>query len=113
MMDLREEHRDGVTVLLVKSGSGGFAMGHGILSKTVRNLVARGQKRIALDVSDIPGFDSAGIAELVQCMATTARKGGEFKLVNLHVRIREDLANTDLLLVVCQNSTGANQSGVG
>ncbi len=100
MMDLREEQRDGVTVLLVKWGVGVLHWDHGILTKTVRNLAARGQKRIVLDVSDIPYFDSDGIGELVRCMAIAARKGGEFKLVNLHERIRDSLALTKLLPVL-------------
>lgn len=100
MMDLREEQRDGVTVLLVKWGVGVLHWDQGILTKTVRNLAARGQKRIVLDVSDIPYFDSDGIGELVQCMAIAARKGGEFKLINLHERIRDNLAITKLLPIL-------------
>ena len=100
MMDLREEQRDGVTVLLVKWGGGVLRWDQGILTKTVRNLAARGQKQIVLDVSEIPYFDSDGIGELVQCMAIAARKGGAFKLVNLHERIRDHLAITKLLPVL-------------
>ena len=86
--------------MLVKWGVGVLHWDQGILTKTVRNLAARGQKRIVLDVREIPYFDSDGIGELVQCMVIAARKGGEFKLVNLHERIRDHLALANLLRVL-------------
>ena len=102
MIDLREEQIGDTTVLRVRWGKGVLRLDQGILTKTVRNLVVRGRKRIVVDVGEIPSFDSSGVTDLVQCMAVAGRAGAEFKLRNIPDRMRDVLEAAHLLAVLSE-----------
>ena len=91
MFDLREEHLDDGVLLTVIWGTGVLRLDQEVFIKEVRNLVARGTRHIRLDVAEVPELDSERIAELVMCMAVTAKAGGDFRLDNVHGRLRDAL----------------------
>jgi len=97
MMDLREVHTDGVTLLVAKWGSGVLRWDQGAVSRTVRNLVARGDRRIVLEVQGFPTYGSDVVSELVQCMAATARAGGDFRVRHPPDKLRLLLESAKLL----------------
>lgn len=100
MFDLREERLDDGVLLTVTWGTGVLRLDQEVFIKEVRNLVARGTRHIRVDVAEIPDLDSERIAELVSCMAVTAKAGGDFRLENVHGRVREALEAANVLHVL-------------
>jgi len=89
---------EGVVVLDIK---GRVTLGEGdeILKNAVNGVLARGQKKIVLNLADVPYIDSAGLGEIVRTFTTVSRQGGSLKLLNLTKRISDLLAITKLLTV--------------
>ena len=102
MFDLRETREGDVTVVRVSWGTGVLRWGEGMLAKTVRNLVARGQKRVVLDVEEVPSFDSRDVGELAECIAHASRGGGEIRLRGVGPKHRAvlDAARLTSVLVI-------------
>src|SRR5262249_1901418 len=97
-MDLKERVVDGVSILDL---AGKIVLGEGDMQikERIRDLLADGQKRILLNLSEISYIDSAGLGALISCYTTTNREGGSLKLVNLTKRIQDLLAITKLITV--------------
>ena len=89
---------DGVTILDL---SGRITLGEGSvqLRETVRDLVAKGQKKIVLNLGEVNYMDSSGVGELVTAYTTVKNQGGELKLVNLTKKIEDLMAITKLATV--------------
>ena len=87
-----------VMVLDVK---GRVTMGEGdeLLKDKVNSLVNQGQKKIVLNLAEVPYIDSAGLGEIVRTYTTVSRQGGSLKLLNLTKRITDLLSITKLLTV--------------
>jgi anti-sigma B factor antagonist len=66
---------------------------------TVRELVAKGEKRLLLNLADVSYIDSSGIGELVSAYTTVTNQGGQLKLLNLTKRIQDLLQITKLYTV--------------
>jgi anti-sigma B factor antagonist len=73
--------------------------GDELLRDKVNSLVQQGQRKIILNLSDVPYIDSAGLGEIVRTYTTVSRQGGSLKLLNLTKRIQDLLAITKLLTV--------------
>ncbi|HKO19652.1 MAG TPA: STAS domain-containing protein, partial [Acidobacteriaceae bacterium] len=73
---------DGVTILDL---SGRITLGEGsvVLRDAVHDALAKGSKRILLNLADISYIDSSGIGELVSAFTSVKNAGGELKLLNL------------------------------
>jgi anti-sigma B factor antagonist len=73
---------DGITIVDL---SGRITLGEGsvILRDTVRDLVAKGNKKILLNLGDVNYIDSSGIGELVSAFTSVRNQGGELKLHDL------------------------------
>lgn len=69
------------------------------IHETLRQLLARGEKRILLNLADVSYIDSSGLGELVAGYTTCKREGAELKLLNLTHRVRELMVITKLLIV--------------
>jgi anti-sigma B factor antagonist len=71
---------DGVTIV---DCSGRITLGEGsvTLRDTVREILAKGQKKILLNLADVNYIDSSGIGELVSAFTTTKNQNGELKLL--------------------------------
>ena len=74
-------------------------MGEGdeLLKDKVNSLVNQGQKKIVLNLAEVPYIDSAGLGEIVRTYTTVSRQGGSLKLLNLTKRITDLLSITKLL----------------
>lgn len=89
---------NGVTVVDM---SGRITLGEGsvVLRDSIRDLVAKGQKKILLNLGDVTYIDSSGIGELVSAFTTVRNQGGELKLLNLTKKVHDLLQITKLYTV--------------
>ncbi len=73
---------DGITILDL---SGRITLGEGSVTirDAVRDVLAKGNNKILLNLADISYIDSSGIGELVSAFTTVKNSGGELKLLNL------------------------------
>jgi len=97
-MKIATRQVDGVTVLDL---SGRITLGEGSvqLRDAVKDLVAKGHKKIVLNLGDVSYMDSSGVGELVTAFTTVKNQGGELKLVNLTKKIEDLMAITKLATV--------------
>lgn len=70
-----------------------------MIHNTIREALARGERRLLLNLADISRIDSSGLGELVAAYATCGREGAELKLLNLTQNVRELMVITKLLIV--------------
>lgn len=89
---------NGVTVVDL---SGRITLGEGsvVLRDTIRDLIAKGDKKILLNLGDVTYIDSSGIGELVSAFTTVRNQGGELKLLNLTKKVHDLLQITKLYTV--------------
>jgi anti-sigma B factor antagonist len=87
-----------VTVIDV---AGRITLGEGssALRETLRELVAKNQTKILLNLADVTYIDSSGIGELVSGYTTVTNTGGSLKLLNLNKRVKDLLQITKLYTV--------------
>lgn len=89
---------DGVTIVDL---SGRITLGEGstMLRDIVREMIAKGNKKILLNLGDVTYIDSSGIGELVSAFTTVRNGGGELKLLNLTKKVHDLLQITKLYTV--------------
>ncbi|HVZ17637.1 MAG TPA: STAS domain-containing protein [Terriglobales bacterium] len=89
---------DGVSIVDL---SGRITLGEGstMLRDIVRDMIAKGQKKILLNLGDVTYIDSSGIGELVSAFTTVRNGGGELKLLNLTKKVHDLLQITKLYTV--------------
>jgi anti-sigma B factor antagonist len=94
-------HQRAVGDVTVVDLNGKMTLGEGdeLLRDKVNSLIQQGQKKIILNLSEVPYIDSAGLGEIVRTYTTVSRQGGSLKLLNLTKRIQDLLAITKLLTV--------------
>lgn len=87
-----------VTVL---DAAGRITLGEGssTFRDNIKDLVAKGHKKVLLNLGDVTYIDSSGIGELVSGFTTLANSGGHLKLLNLTKRIQDLLQITKLYTV--------------
>jgi anti-sigma B factor antagonist len=87
-----------VTVI---DSAGRITLGEGasVFRDTVRDLTAKGDKKILLNLSDVTYIDSSGIGELVSGFTTVTNHGGVLKLLGLNKRVKDLLQITKLYTV--------------
>ena len=87
-----------VTVIDV---SGRITLGEGssALRDVLRDLTAKGNKKILLNLGDVSYIDSSGIGELVSGFTTVTNAGGNLKLLSLTKRVKDLLQITKLYTV--------------
>jgi anti-sigma B factor antagonist len=97
-MQIDERTIGDVLILDVK---GRITLGEGdeMLKDKVNSLLNQGQKKIILNLAEVPYIDSAGLGEIVRTYTTVSRQGGSLKLLSLTKRITDLLAITKLLTV--------------
>ena len=97
-MQIEERNVGDVKVLDLK---GKITLGEGdeLLKDKVNSLVNQGNRKIVLNLAEVPYIDSAGLGEIVRTYTTVSRQGGSLKLLNLTKRITDLLAITKLLTV--------------
>jgi len=94
-----EERPVGEVVVLDLKGRITLGEGDELLKDKVNSLLNQGQKKIVLNLADVPYIDSAGLGEIVRTYTTVSRQGGNMKLLNLTKRIADLLSITKLLTV--------------
>jgi anti-sigma B factor antagonist len=97
-MKISTRQVDGVTIV---DCSGRITLGEGsiTLRDTVSQLLAKGQKKILLNLGDVNYIDSSGIGELVSAFTTVRKQGGDLKLLNLTKKVHDLLQITKLYTV--------------
>ncbi|MPZ18236.1 MAG: anti-sigma factor antagonist [Luteitalea sp.] len=97
-MQIDQRVVDDVTILDLK---GKMTLGEGdeLLKDKVHSLLNQGQKKILLNLADVPYIDSAGLGEIVRAYTTVSRQGGKMKLLHVTKRIEDLLSITKLLTV--------------
>src|SRR3954464_13404454 len=98
MMKTSTRKVDNVTIVDL---SGRITLGEGsvVLRDNIRDLVAKGNKKILLNLGDVTYIDSSGIGELVSGFTTVANSGGTLKLLSLTKRVKDLLQITKLYTV--------------
>ena len=97
-MKVSTRHVDGVTILDL---SGRITLGEGsvVLRDAVRDLLAKGEKKILLNLGNVTYIDSSGIGELVSGFTSVANQHGTLKLLSLTKRVKDLLQITKLYTV--------------
>ena len=97
-MQITERALADVMILDLK---GKITLGEGdeLLKDKVNSLVNQGQRKLVLNLADVPYLDSAGLGEVVRAYTTVTKQGGSLKLLNLTKRITDLLSITKLLTV--------------
>ena len=94
--------------------AGRITLGEGsaALRETLRDMVAKNQNKILLNLADVTYIDSSGIGELVSGFTTVTNTGGQLKLLNLNKRVKDLLQITKLYTVfeVFDDETAAVRS---
>ena len=87
-----------VTIIDV-SGRVTLGEGSSLIRETLRDLTARGIKKILLNLSDVSYIDSTGIGELVAGFTSATNAGGTVKLLGLTKHVKDVLQITRLYTV--------------
>lgn len=81
--------------------AGRITLGEGssAMRDTLRDLVAKHQNKILLNLGEVSYIDSSGIGELVSGFTTVTNSGGQLRLLNLTKRVKDLLQITKLYTV--------------
>ena len=94
--------------------AGRITLGEGsaALREAMRDLIAKNQKKILLNLGEVNYIDSSGIGELVSGFTSVSNSGGTLKLLNLNKRVKDLLQITKLYTVfdVHEDEAGAIRS---
>jgi len=93
---------DGVTILDL---SGRIILGEGslVLHNQIRDLLAKSENKILLNLGEITYIDSSGIGELVSAFTTVRSQGGELKLLNISKKVHDLLQITKFFTIFDAN----------
>lgn len=85
----------------VVDATGRITLGEGatIFRDTIRDLAAKGNKKILVNLADVSYIDSSGIGEMVSSFTTVTNHGGQLKLLSLTKRVKDLLQITKLYTV--------------
>src|SRR5260370_32761851 len=94
-LSINTRHLSSVTILDL-DGRITLGEGTGMLREAVKEVLARGEKSILLNLGQVSYIDSAGLGELVGCSTTVRNAGGRLKLMQLQKKISDLLQITKL-----------------
>jgi len=85
----------------VVDAAGRITLGEGasVFRDMIRDLAAKGDKKILVNLSDVSYIDSSGIGEMVSSFTTVTNHGGQLKLLGLTKRVKDLLQITKLYTV--------------
>jgi len=85
----------------VVDAAGRITLGEGASAfrGVIRDMVAKGNKKVLLNLGEVSYIDSSGIGELVSGFTTVTNSGGQLKLVGLSKRVKDLLQITKLYTV--------------
>ena len=93
-MDLRTDIRDGFAVIALSGRL--TATGAPLLRKAVNDLVAGGDSRIVIDMTDLQFVDSSGLGALVGGLKSARVAGGDLRIAAVPEAVRTVLHLTNL-----------------
>ena len=81
--------------------AGRITLGEGssTLRDSLKELVAKGEKKVLLTLGEVTYIDSSGIGELVSGFTTVTNQQGSLKLLGLNKRVKDLLQVTKLYTV--------------
>jgi len=94
-----DERKVGDVMILDLKGKMTLGDGDELLRSKINSMIQAGEKKLVLNLGDVPYIDSAGLGEVVRSYTTVSRQGGSLKLLNLTKRIQDLLSITKLLTV--------------
>jgi anti-sigma B factor antagonist len=85
----------------VVDAAGRITLGEGASTfrDAIRDMVAKGNKKLLINLSEVSYIDSSGIGEMVSGFTTVTNSGGQLKLVGLSKRVKDLLQITKLYTV--------------
>ena len=85
----------------VVDAAGRITLGEGASAfrDTIRDLAAKGNKKLLVNLSEVSYIDSSGIGEMVSSYTTVTNHGGQLKLLGLNKRVKDLLQITKLYTV--------------
>lgn len=85
----------------VVDAAGRITLGEGASTfrDEIRDLVAKNNKKLLINLSEVSYIDSSGIGEMVSGFTTVTNSGGQLKLVGLSKRVKDLLQITKLYTV--------------
>lgn len=85
----------------VVDAAGRITLGEGssAFRDMTKDLIAKGSRKVLLNLGEITYIDSSGIGELVSSFTTVQNAGGQMKLLNLTKRVKDLLQITKLYTV--------------
>ena len=89
-MSVKMSHRQ-VGDVTVVDAAGRITLGEGasVFRDMIRDLAAKGNKKILINLSDVSYIDSSGIGEMVSSFTTVTNHGGQLKLLGLTKRVKD------------------------
>jgi len=87
-----------VTVI---DANGRITLGEGssTFRDAIKDMTAKGSRKLLLNLGDVTYIDSSGIGELVSGFTSVTNQGGQLKLLNLTKRVKDLLQITKLYTV--------------
>ncbi len=85
----------------VVDAAGRITLGEGasVFRDMIRDLAAKGDRKILVNLTDVSYIDSSGIGEMVSSFTTVTNHGGQLKLLGLTKRVKDLLQITKLYTV--------------
>jgi anti-sigma B factor antagonist len=85
----------------VVDAAGRITLGEGasVFRDTVRELAAKGDKKLLINLSEVSYIDSSGIGEMVSAFTSVTNGGGKLQLLGLSKRVKDLLQITKLYTV--------------
>ena len=85
----------------VVDAAGRITLGEGASAfrDMIRDLAAKGNKKLLVNLSEVSYIDSSGIGEMVSSYTTVTNHGGQLKLLGLNKRVKDLLQITKLYTV--------------
>jgi len=72
----------------------------GLLRDEVNRLILQGQKRLVLNLTDVPYMNSTGLSAIVGTYTTARKRGGDLKLLHPAKRVKDLLIISGLSTVL-------------
>lgn len=85
----------------VVDAAGRITLGEGASAfrDLIKDLAAKGTKKMLVNLSEVSYIDSSGIGEMVSSYTTVTNHGGQLKLLGLNKRVKDLLQITKLYTV--------------
>jgi anti-sigma B factor antagonist len=99
-VSVKISHRQ-VGDVTVVDAAGRITLGEGasVFRDIIRDLAAKGNKKILVNLNEVSYIDSSGIGEMVSGFTTVTNHGGQLKLLGLTKRVKDLLQITKLYTV--------------